>query len=185
MSVFEFLMVLISIIIGLGLTEILGGTARCFRHRDTAQIYWIHAFLAVLLFILLLQQWWEIWEDRHTPEWTFPGVIMMMSGPIGLFLMAHLIFPEQIAKADFEAYYYGAMKPIFWIGIATAIAATLFRPLVFGHPLISLDNLSTVFGVAGFATLALSNQRKLHHVLIPVLTVTAVLDVVLADFAIS
>ena len=34
MSLFEFLMVLVSIIIGLGLTEILTGVARMIRCRD-------------------------------------------------------------------------------------------------------------------------------------------------------
>ena len=57
MSLFEFLMVLLSIIIGLGLAEILRGIARHIRNRDSASGYWVHAVVVCLVFVALLQQW--------------------------------------------------------------------------------------------------------------------------------
>ncbi len=60
MSLFEFLMVLASLIAGLRLTEVLKGSARMIRSRDSLNIYWAHIILIFLIFIALLQQWWEI-----------------------------------------------------------------------------------------------------------------------------
>ena len=45
MSLFEFLMVLVSIIIGLGIAEILTGIARQIRCRSSIQGYWVHSIL--------------------------------------------------------------------------------------------------------------------------------------------
>ena len=113
MSLFEFLMVLVSLIIGLGLAEILTGIARSIRCRDSIRVYWVHAVLVAVFFVALLQQWWEIWGVRDTPEWSFPGLIMMLGGPVGLFLVAHLLFPEPMKNSSFREYYYGAMRPIW------------------------------------------------------------------------
>ena len=66
----------------------------------------------VLIFLALLQQWWEIWGTRDTPAWTFFGLLMMLAGPIGLFLIAHLIFPERIAEANTKSYYFNEMGPV-------------------------------------------------------------------------
>jgi len=68
MSLFEFLMVLVSIIIGLGLAEILTGIAKMIRARASIQPYWVHAVAVVVLFGALLQQWWEIWGLRMRSE---------------------------------------------------------------------------------------------------------------------
>ena len=73
MSIFEFVMVLVSIIIGLGIAEILNGVAGQIRSRNTTRIYWLHSVLVAAVFLALVQQWWEIWGDRNTPEWTFPA----------------------------------------------------------------------------------------------------------------
>jgi hypothetical protein len=45
MSLFEFLMVLVSIIIGLGIAEILTGVARQIRCRGSIHRYWVHSVL--------------------------------------------------------------------------------------------------------------------------------------------
>jgi hypothetical protein len=75
MSLFEFLMVLVSIIVGLGIAEILTGVARLIRCRESARPYWVHSLLVVSIFFALLQQWWELWELREVPEWTFIALL--------------------------------------------------------------------------------------------------------------
>lgn len=55
MSIFEFLMVLVSIIIGLGIAEILRGIARHIRNRDSVSVYRVHSIVVILVFLALLQ----------------------------------------------------------------------------------------------------------------------------------
>ena len=56
MGLFEFVMLLVSIIIGLGLTEILTGAANLVRARETVRFYWIHILFQFGVFFALLQQ---------------------------------------------------------------------------------------------------------------------------------
>ena len=88
MSLFEFLMVLVSLIIGLGVAELLSGVAQAIRHRKSINFYWVHITFILIVFVALLQQWWEIWGVREVASWTFAGLLMMLGGPIGLFLIA-------------------------------------------------------------------------------------------------
>ena len=55
LSLFEFLMVLVSIIIGLGMAEILTGTANLIRCRDSIHGYWVHGVIVAAIFFAQLQ----------------------------------------------------------------------------------------------------------------------------------
>ena len=177
MSLFEFLMVLVSIIIGLGIAEILNGIARRIRCRESIRGYWVHSVLVAGIFFALLQQWWEIWSLRDVPAWTFYGLVLMLTGPVGLYLIAHLLFPESAQGADIREYYHGAMRPVWWIAALTVVLATLFRPLTFGFDLFTADNATSFLLFAGSMALAISRRPALHAVLVPVFLLLVLLDI--------
>ena len=119
MDRFSFVMVLLSIIVGLGVTELLTNFARQIQNRATIKFYWIHTILALLVYVALLQQWWEIWGVRDVPTWTFPGLLMMLAGPTGLFLIANLLFPEPVRDTNFRDYYFDRLKPVLWLAVVS------------------------------------------------------------------
>ena len=185
MSLFEFLMVLVSIIIGLGMAEILTGLARQIRYRESIHGYWVHSVLVAAIFFALLQQWWEIWGLRVVPEWSFNGLVMMLAGPVGLFLIAHLLFPEPMHGANFREHYNGAMRPIWWLAALTVALATLFRPLIFDLRLFSLDNATSFIFFFGFIALAITKRSVVHAILVPVFLLLLLLDIFEWNFVIS
>jgi len=178
-------MVLLSIIIGLGLAEILRGIARQIRNRDSASGYWVHAVTVGLVFVALLQQWWEIWGLQSYSGWSFLGLLMMLTGPIGLFLISYLLFPQPVKGTNYQEYYYGPMRPVWWIAVLTVTLATLFRPIVFGEDLFIVDNASSLLAFAGFTALALSKNRVVHAVLVPALFAAILWDILAMSFEIS
>ena len=182
MSLFEFMMIVVSIIVGLGLAEILTGVARLIRDRSSISGYWVHSFLIAIVFTALLQQWWEIWDLQRYSEWTFFGAVMMLTGPMGLFLIAHLLFPASMRDADLEAYYYGALRPVWWLALVTIVLATVFRPLVFGMDLLVPDHLSSLVGAVVFTALGMTQRRLVHAVLVPVFFAAVIADVVQFSF---
>lgn len=185
MSLFEFLMVLVSIIIGLGLAEILTGVARQIRCLGSTRGYWVHSLLVATIFVALLQQWWEIWGLRVVPEWSFIGLVMMLSGPVCLFLIAHLLFPEQMHGADLRRYYHGDMQPVWWLAALTVALATLFRPVVIGSNLMSLENATSFIFFFGFTALAISKRSIIHATLVPCFLLLLLLDILQWSFVIG
>ena len=185
MSLFEFLMVMVSIIIGLGISELLTGVARLIRSRSETRAYWVQLVLVAAVFIVLVQQWWEFWQLRELQEWTFALVLLYLAELVGLYLIAHLLFPEQVRGADLRAYYYGEMRAVWWIGIVTILIAMTFWPAAVGHPVFVADNLSTLVGLGSFIILGVSQRPLLHKTLVPLFLLLAIWDVVEFSFVVS
>lgn len=185
MSLFEFLMVLLSIIVGLGIAEVLTGIARMIRSRQSISGYWVHSVAVAVVFFALLQQWWEIWGLRVVDEWTFVSLVLMLAGPVGLFLLAHLLFPRPMEGANLRDYYYGTIRPMALLAASTVLLATLFRPLVFEWNLLVPDNATSLIFMLGFVVLATSRRPLLHAVIWPIMLTLLLLDILNWSYAIS
>jgi hypothetical protein len=185
MGLFEFLMVLVSVVIGLGITEILTGWANLLRDRDQVRFYWIHVLFQFGLFFALLQQWWEFWGMEGMGEISFLAVVTVLVNPIVLFLIAHLLFPTKAAGAELEGYYY-RQSPLLWgLVIAGTLEGTFVKPLVFGDPVFHPSNISGIPMVVFCLVLMVSKSRGVHSVLVPLILLMVVLDTILANPAIS
>ena len=185
MGLFEFLMVLVSVVIGLGITEILTGWANLLRARDGVRFYWIHVAFQFGVFFALLQQWWEFWDLAGVGEISFVAVLTVLTPPIFLFLIAHLLFPVRSEDVDLEEYYY-RHAPLLWgLVIVGTLQGTFVHPLVFDYPVFHLANISGIPMMALCVFLAVSKNRRVHAVLGPIVFLTVVLDTVLANPAIS
>jgi hypothetical protein len=178
MSLFEFLMVFVSIIVGLGVTEILTGIAMQIRHRDTVKGYWVHSAGVLLIFIALIQNWWELWSRRDLPEWTFLSLVLMLVPPASLYLVAHLIFPEPIAGSNIRQYYYERLRPVWLLALLTAATSSTFGFFTTGESPVTGDNLSTAIMSLGFIALASSRNVLLHSVLIPGFLMVLLWDII-------
>lgn len=185
MSIFEFVMVLVSIIIGLGIAEILNGVASQLRHRKTVGFYWVHSVFAMAIFLALIQQWWEIWNLSTETVWTIVGLLMMLGGPVGLYLIAHLLYPENLRDADLRDYYFGEMRPIWTLAAMTVVMATLFRPVVFGDTLLAPENATSAIILAGALALAASRKPLLHAILVPTFLTLLVFDIFQWSFSMN
>src|SRR6266699_3222770 len=58
MSAFEYLSVLISIILALGMTRVLAGVGEMLQASSHRQIYWVHLLWILNLFLYLVVAWW-------------------------------------------------------------------------------------------------------------------------------
>ncbi len=177
MDRFSFVMVLLSIIVGLGVTELLTNFARQIQNRRKSTFYWVHTALAFLVFIALLQQWWESWDQRFVETWSFLTLLMMLGAPVGLYVISHLLFPEDTREVDFYDHYYRNSRVTYLIGALTVVTATLYRPLSFGDDVIDPDNLTSVLILAAFLALSFSKKRMLHHTLVPLIVGFVIFDV--------
>lgn len=186
MDLFEFLLVLISVVIGLGLAELLSGAASLLRSRNSVRFYWIHVLFQVGIFFALLQQWWESWNLQGAGQFTFTAVLVLLAPSVFLFLIAHLLFPlPSDREVDLEEYYY-SQSPLLWgLVIVGTLQGTFVHPLVFGYPVLHPANISGIPMTVLCIFLAGSKNRRLHAVLGPIVMVMVVLDTVLANPAIS
>ena len=176
MGLFEFLMILISVVIGLALSELLSGAAGLLRERDTVQTYWIHTLFQVGAFIALLQQWWESWGLVDVEEIRFGYVLSLLLPSVVLYLIAHLVNPRPIKNADLQEYYY-LQAPILWtLVIIGTVVGTFVKPVLIGDSVLEIGNISGFPMIAICVVLALSKNRRVHMLLAPLIIILVLLD---------
>jgi hypothetical protein len=185
MEIFGFLMILISIIIGLGVTEVLSGVGRLLRARDTIRFYWIHELFVAGVFLALLQLWWESWDLRGLPELTYLQACVLILGPILLFLIAYLLFPDPVADAELRTYYFEQSPYLWGFVVAGTVVGTFLKPMSLHVDVLQPDNLSGLLTIPLAIVLARSKSGKVHAILASAILAILVLDTVLSNFWIA
>lgn len=170
MSRFEYLSVLISIVIAFGLSEIVTGWGRLLRHRGRVRTYWVHSGFSVLLLLLLIQYWWGIWSYRLVEDWSFFGLIALVSSSLTLALISFVLFPAVDGDRDLDlrAYYYGHARLVFGLVAATLLLMALADAGVGGQPFWHPENAVRGAGLVLAASLAAWRDPRLHGSLLAV-----------------
>ena len=99
MDQFEYVMVLVSIIIGLGIAHILLGIAgiidRLSRKKDRLELSLAHAAWLAFCFLWLVMFWW--WEYRFSTrvsDWTMGLYLFLVCYAVTLFLLQAVLVPR-------------------------------------------------------------------------------------------
>jgi hypothetical protein len=164
MDQFNYLAVLISIILGLGITQLLSGVGRLLQARGHVRLYWpTLAWVAVLL-VLHVQTWWAMFGLRMVQTWTFAAFLLVLLQPIVLFLLSALALPDSGSETanDLHAHYYFHTQWFF--GLATGlIVVSLLRDRVIAGSLPGALNLSIQLLLLVAWGIAAVTQRELYH----------------------
>jgi hypothetical protein len=94
MDAFEYLSVLISIVLGLGITNLLTGFARIVQMRARVKMFWPAIVWAMLLLVIHVQTWWSMFGLRNLEVWTFLNFSLTLMQPILLFFLSALALPD-------------------------------------------------------------------------------------------
>lgn len=131
-SAFEYVTVLISIILGLGITQILTGIADLVHQSKRVKIYGPHLLWVLIVLVLHVQEWWVTFDLRTFAPWRLPIFLFVMIYPIILFILARLLFPFGIQEGiiDLKEFYYENYRKIFLFGIILSVLALLDSILI-------------------------------------------------------
>jgi hypothetical protein len=107
MSLFEYLGVLLSVVMGLGLTHLLIGFSKTVHHRDELKVYWVHVAWAVNIIIYIVGIWWGMFWWSGLDAWSFLEFLFVILYSVVLFLLASLLYPwDMPPDFDSEAHFF-------------------------------------------------------------------------------
>ena len=136
MTPFEYTMVLISIILGLGITTILTGLAEYIRQAGLFKIYLPHLIWILLVFVLHVQEWWENYSLMTISAWKLPLFLFILLYPINLYILAHLLFPSaQHPATDSKTYYLSNYPKLFVCAILLDVLSIIHNVTIAGWSL--------------------------------------------------
>lgn len=136
MSPFEYVIVLISIILGLGITTILTGVAEMIKQTSLKNLFAPYIIWVALVFVVHLQEWWVVYELKTVQVWTLHMLLFILLSPINLYIMAHLLFPTALSRNFTSSEYYLAHFPKLFIAtICLAILSIVHNLALLGLPI--------------------------------------------------
>ena len=97
MSSFEFLSVLISVVVGLGMANLLTGIGRLLHRRESVQVSIPFVAWTAFVFFYMIIYWWTVvfgWQDW--PDWNLLYFVFVLTYGIILYLLSVILFPTDM-----------------------------------------------------------------------------------------
>ncbi|HZS16810.1 MAG TPA: hypothetical protein VFA51_02650 [Candidatus Udaeobacter sp.] len=168
MAAFEYLSVLISIILALGMTRVLAGVGEMLQARSRRRIYWVHLLWVINLFLYLVIAWWIFYRWRNQQPWTFYLFVFVLISPTVLYLASLLLFPRESdldSAIDYKTHYY-ANHRAFFILFGLFMPVDIVDSLLKGVPhFLELGPIYFASGIlysTGFVVAAITRNERFH-----------------------
>lgn len=129
-SPFEYVSILVSIILGLGITQILSAFSDLLYNYKNVRFYWPHTFWIVFILFLHIQDWFITYQLKDKPVWHLPELFFILLYPISLFCVAKMLLPtnEREERNDMKLFYKGQYPIIFII-----VGISIFISILFNY----------------------------------------------------
>ena len=114
MQMFEYVIVLISIVIGLALTHLMQGIAGVIQHPNRTRIWWVHLVWVAYMFLSIIFWWWWEFQLQHIQAWTFPTYLFVIFYAFYLYLVSAVLFPGNPEGFDSYKDYFLARRRWFF-----------------------------------------------------------------------
>ena len=135
MDEFSYLSVLISVILGLAVTQILKGFRGILLSRTRIRIYWPVIAWAALLLLVCVQSWWAMFELRYYKPWTFAAFAVVLLQTILTYMLAGLVFPDLFGEGivDLRESFYAHRVWFFALGFFVILASICKGVVLYGE----------------------------------------------------
>ncbi len=127
MSTFEFVTVLMSIIVGLGITRVLSGLSALIELRDSVTFDWLTLMWSLNIFSFHVIFWWVVVNNwRSLEEWTFLRFGPLVLYSVFLYFCAALVLPARPQKGlDLKTRFEAIRRPFFILLLLVLISELL------------------------------------------------------------
>jgi len=92
MSSFEFISILMSIIIGLGVTNLLAGAGRAFYRRRQNPMDEVHVVFTAATLLVLVLNWWVAFKWNSEVAWSFDKFLALIVWTIALYMLTIFLY---------------------------------------------------------------------------------------------
>lgn len=179
---FEYVTVLISIILGMGITQIVSGFAQIIHRWEQTKIYLPHLILIILLFVIHIQEWWVTYDLRTYQFWRLPVFLFIILYPVVLYILARILFPIRWPRGgvDLKKFYFENYRRIYLFIIVSAVLAIIDNVFIGGYALSDQPAQFTLIVLLTIVILVRKENEWIHQI-----TPVIMLCILIISFALS
>jgi hypothetical protein len=164
MDEFSYLSVLLSIIIGLAVTQILVGMRGSMLTRARVRPFWPVQWWAGIVLLIGTQAWWAMFGLRNRHDWDFSGFAILLTQVILIYLIAGLIYPDfsHEREVNLRTHYFQQRRHFFGLCVILLLTS-ISRDLVLNHALPAPLNLTFHLVFIAFAITGIIFANEWYH----------------------
>jgi hypothetical protein len=150
----EYLSVLVSIVVGLGISHLLSGTGKLVVARARVRMYGPTLAGIVLVFLAHVQFWWGNLGYGSEVEGNYFAFLLFLMNPVLLYLLAVLVLPDFDTPGELSLREHHAENRRWFYGIVAALPAlsAIRNVTVQGSPVLTPERpFEIIFFVLGLA----------------------------------
>ncbi|MEP7238209.1 MAG: hypothetical protein ABI685_10105 [Ferruginibacter sp.] len=166
-SPFEYVSILVSIILGLGITQILASFSDLLYDYKKIRFYWPHTCWVVFILFLHIQDWFIIYQLKDMPAWHLPELFFILLYPISLFCVAKMLLSANKKEERFNMkLFYTRHFPLIFIMVGvTIIISILFNLFILKINLLTQVPLILFLIAMLYATIKNYKNENFHKAL--------------------
>jgi hypothetical protein len=176
MSPFEYLLALVSILIGLAIADLASSLHRLLRARRAIHWDWLPLAAALLVMLLILEFWWVFYLLGSSPVFLQYGAFLVLGATmVTMFLLASAALPDEVPFDGLDLRHYYEQNARYLWGLFAAFVLLMIVVEVLARPdrpadrdLLERTLLNLLF-VAVLTTLAGVRARRYHALMVPLL----------------
>ena len=167
MDAFNYLSVLVSIIVGLGISQLLTASGRLITNRERVRFHWPSLVWASVLLLIFIQSWWAMFVLRHYTNWTFLAFAIVLLHTIALYMMAAVVLPDSADTdgVDLRIHYEKHKQWIFGLLLSAIVASVAKDVILYGRFAAPANLVFHAFFAMLCVTAILARSARVHQIL--------------------
>lgn len=184
MNEFSHLSVLITIILGLGIAQLVTGLGRLIVLRGRINHYWPTVAWIILLLVFYILTWWTMFLLRNYQGWNFLAFLVLLLQPIVLYFLTALMlsgFTAGESPVNLKEHYHANARWFFSLFVLF-FGASLLKDLALYGRLPETVNLAShgIFMVLCLA--AIATRREWFHKLLILISLVLIFIYIITLF---
>jgi hypothetical protein len=169
MESFNYLSVLLSIVLGLAIAQVLQGLRGLILTRAKVKLYLPTLIWSGLALLIAIQGWWASFAMRAHANWTFLALLVIILQAISVYMVAALVLPDVTGDTvvDLRDHYF-AHRSWFFVAVLASLVFSAAKDLALAGHLPGRMNLGfhLIFGLAVIVA-AITRREWFHKLLAP------------------
>jgi len=172
---YQHVVVVMSIVLGLSVTQLLKGLAQLYRTRNSVRPYWLHTAWVVLLVFFSLVLWWLFWNYRSIEDWSFFRFVLYLSPMIVFYFLTSIVIPDPSDPVtSYKDYYFSSRAGFFGTFALQIVLAHVAGVVVRGLPVLDPADPLRLAMVALLLIAMRSASARVHAVVLTLFAIVLV-----------
>ena len=161
MTHFEYIAVAVSIILGLGIIQLLSNLDQVLAR---SRRYWLHSVWVFFVFWIRVQNWWAFWDMRGL-AWNLGIFSLQITYVSMVYLLVVALTKTNSRDVGWESVYFSRTRWFFGLFFLVAVTAVFTTWFMLDASLLHPYRFVQYSAMAGLAALFVSKRKRLHEVL--------------------